>query len=81
MSDHTFDRSSILGLALVATAELREPRYAPLSSAQESCREIESAYLRQLHTVANGVMSGLTAHPRCALDPSVWERLAKTSHP
>lgn len=81
MSDHTFDRSAILGLALVATAELRDPRYVPLSSAPESCLDTDLVYLHQMHTVANGVMSGLTAHPRCTLDPSVWERLAEASRP
>lgn len=72
---YTFDRSSELGLALVATTDMRQPHYQPLASAPADLRDADQVYLRQLHTVANGVMTGLIAHQGQPLVPAQWERL------
>lgn len=75
MPQYTFDRSPELGLALVATADMYQAHYQPLASAPADLRDTDPAYLRQLHTVANGVMTGLIAHQRQPLVPAQWERL------
>lgn len=72
-----FDRSPALGLALVASDDLRQPRYVPLVSAPADLRDIDIAYLRQLHVVANGVVTGLVAQQREPLMPEQWERLQR----
>ena len=75
MNYFTFDTSPDLGQALVATADLGNPHYQPLDSAPTDTRPLDRAYLIQLHTVANGVLAGLTAHPRRPLIPAQWDRL------
>ena len=75
MTYFTFDTSPELGQALVATADLRNPHYQSLCSAPTDTRPVDRAYLVQLHTVANGVVAGLTAHPRQPLVPAQWDRL------
>ncbi|KAF1702891.1 hypothetical protein [Pseudoxanthomonas kaohsiungensis] len=71
----TFDRSQTLALALVATAELRQPHYVPLADAPAAAGRADQVYLQQMHTVANGAVTGLVAQPRRALVPAQWELL------
>ena len=73
----TFDRSPSLNLALVATRTLRAPRYVPLALAPVEHATVGAPVLRQLHTVANGVVDGLTARQRARLDPQGWEMLGR----
>lgn len=73
MQRFTYDRSATLDIALTASGDLREPTYVPLDAAPTTMRRVAPPYLRQLHTVANGVVSGLTATQRTPHAPEQWE--------
>lgn len=73
---NTFDRSPALELALVATEDLREPHYVPLQEAPATERYAAAPYLRQMHTVANGVVHGLVVHALRPLRAQDWQRLS-----
>jgi hypothetical protein len=70
---YTYDVSQPLQLALVATEKLREPQYVPLDQAPYPRRSVDSAYLRQLHAVANGVAIGPAVASRMPFEPMKWE--------
>lgn len=69
---YVFDRSDCLQLALVATDNLRDPKYLPLDQADLPFRVVAPAYLRQLHAVANGVPIGLTVMTRRPFRADEW---------
>jgi hypothetical protein len=73
---YTFDTSRTLNLALVATQDLSDPQYVPLSGAPTDLRAIALPYLRQLHTIANTELCGLIARQRSPLNPADWDVLS-----
>jgi hypothetical protein len=73
----TFDRSPTLRLALVAHEDLSQARYVALEAAPPERRHTSSAYLQQLHAIANGVPCGLMVRQRMPFNPEQWEVLAR----
>jgi len=73
---YTFDRSADLGLALVAEAGWRKPRYVAIKDAPSGCETVPRPYLRQMHAVANGVVDGVIVRRRMSLDLAQWEYLS-----
>ncbi|MCD9026812.1 hypothetical protein LDO26_01095 [Luteimonas sp. BDR2-5] len=71
----TYDRSTELGLALVAAPDLSGAHYVPLQDAPAEHRNVRQPYLRQLHAVANSVPCGLTVTTRMPFRPDRWEML------
>lgn len=70
---YVYDMSPSLQLALVATEALGSPQYLPLGKAPYPRRQVDPAYLRQLHAVANGIAIGLTVMPRMRFERERWE--------
>jgi len=78
---YTFDTSPALGLALTAGGDLAGARYEPLRVNGPPPRALDAACLRQLHTLAGGVVDGLLAHQRTPLQPQLWTSSAAPSQP
>ena len=66
-----YDRNITKGLDLIAEQDYRHQQYAPIDSNIE-LQQVPLTILKQLHTVANAYVCGLTGGQKPGFDPSEW---------
>ena len=77
MSTKTYDRNVLRGQALIANVDRTVVQYINIRRASPQITDISFEELKQLHTVAAGLVNGQIGGPRAEFSAVQWTRYAE----